>query len=286
MNYKILLVALFSLTLIVSLIGSICIVKADTTSEPKVSYDTWGADSIWSPWVRGGMGQENLTMVILSPLSNEVLSNNTAILKINIGTQTWPINSVYYEADWQEGMHRIYSLNNQTSTKMLYRLSITANFAEIPDGRHRITVYANIHDGSQGSFSIDFTIDALPSISILSPENKTYQTADLPLNFTVNEPVKWVGYRLDGKKNITITSNSTITNLTNGFHSMTVHANDTFGNQGASQTINFTVAKPEPFPIATVALISIALAVVVVADLVVYFKKRKQYNEENNAEAH
>jgi hypothetical protein len=272
MDNKILLVVLFSLMLIVSITGSICIVKADTTAEPEVSYGIWDTDSIESPVV----------MIILSPLNNEVLSNNTVIVKVNIGTQYWAINSVYYEADWQEGLHRIYSVNNSTSTKMYSRLSITAKFTEIPDGRHRIAVYANLHDGSQGSSSIDFTINVPPSTAILSPENKTYHTADLPLNFTVNEPQKWVGYSLDGEKNITITGNSTITNLTNGFHSITVYANDTSGNMGASHTLAFTVAEPMVIKSGlfsttiVIEIISTLAILVAVAGLLVYIKKRKQ----------
>jgi hypothetical protein len=58
-------------------------------------------------------------------------------------------------------------------------------------------------------------------------------------------------------------------------HSITVYANDTFGNIGA-ETITFTIAKPETFPTATVAAVSGASAVVVVAaGLLIYFKKRK-----------
>jgi hypothetical protein len=67
--------------------------------------------------------------------------------------------------------------------------------------------------------------------------------------------------------------NQTIGNLTNGLHSLTIYANDTLGNTGASQTINFTIAKPESFPTLPVVAFS-ASVVVVVAGLSVYFKKR------------
>ncbi|MBT0159480.1 hypothetical protein G4O51_05800 [Candidatus Bathyarchaeota archaeon A05DMB-2] len=194
-----------------------------------------------------------------------------------------PINSVYYQADWQEGLHCIYNVSNQTlNWNMLYKLSITANFTDIPDGRHHLTLYAHIHDGSQGSSSVDFTINAPPSIVILSPENETYETGDLPLNFTVNEPVKWVGYSLDGKENVTVTGNSTITNLTNGFHSITVYANDPSGNMGTSQTMNFSVNKPTvilPLNSAqTIIVVGVAIAVIVAVGvgLQVYCKKHKR----------
>jgi hypothetical protein len=88
--------------------------------------------------------------------------------------------------------------------------------------------------------------------------------------------MKWVCYSLDGEKNISITGNSTITNLTNGFHGITVYANDTSGNMGTSETINFTTVKQELFPSASIAIVSVVIAVVVVvAGLLVYFKKHK-----------
>jgi N-acetylneuraminic acid mutarotase len=113
-----------------------------------------------------------------------------------------------------------------------------------------------------------------PKISLLSPIKHTYNESSVPLVFTTDKSVNWAGYSLDGKQNVTLTGNSTVANMTNGLHSITVYANDTFGNF-ASQTISFTIAKPEPFPTATVAAISGASAVVVAAGLMVYFKKRK-----------
>jgi drug/metabolite transporter (DMT)-like permease len=63
-------------------------------------------------------------------------------------------------------MQCIYAVNNQTvNLLILYRLSITADFTDIPDGRHHLTFYAHIHDGSQGSSSVDFTINAPPSLA-------------------------------------------------------------------------------------------------------------------------
>jgi len=44
---------------------------------------------------------------------------------------------------------------------------------------------------------------------------------------------------------------------------------------GASETVTFTVAVPEPFPTVLVAVASVASIAVVIAGLLVYFKKRK-----------
>jgi hypothetical protein len=62
--------------------------------------------------------------------------------------------------------------------------------------------------------------------------------------------------------------------LTNGVHNITVYAEDTFGNECASETIFFNVEVPEPFPTTLVIASAIAVSVVSVA-LLVYFKKRK-----------
>lgn len=83
---------------------------------------------------------------------------------------------------------------------------------------------------------------APPAISVLSPENKTYTTPSILLTFTVDEPTSWIGYSLDDQPNVTITGNTTLTGLSGGSHNITVYANDTTGNMGASDTVHFTIA--------------------------------------------
>jgi parallel beta-helix repeat protein len=118
-------------------------------------------------------------------------------------------------------------------------------------------------------------IDAnAPSITIQSPENRTYNTTSLDLNFAVNKPTIWMGYSLDGDENVTVIGNTTLAGLSAGLHNVTVYAKDEFGNIGASETVVFTVAE-EPFPVAPVAAASVATIAVVGAGLVVYFKKRR-----------
>jgi parallel beta-helix repeat protein len=85
-----------------------------------------------------------------------------------------------------------------------------------------------------------------PAIAILSPENKTYTVnASIPLTFTVDEFATWMGYSLDGQANVTITGNTTLPTLPDGWHYVTVYANDTFGNMGFA-TVYFTVDTTKP----------------------------------------
>jgi parallel beta-helix repeat protein len=104
----------------------------------------------------------------------------------------------------------------------------------------------NYDYGEFGSAEINVTfvqdIDP-PIITVLSPLNTTYATTFIPLSFAVNEGVSWAGYGLDIDANVTILGNTTVT-LLQGHHEITVFANDTHGNTGAT-SICFTVTFPE-----------------------------------------
>jgi hypothetical protein len=120
-----------------------------------------------------------------------------------------------------------------------------------------------------------FPDTASPVVSVVSPENKIYSSSNVSLAVTVNEPVVWTGYSLDGQDNITVTENITLAELPNGLHSLVVFASDLFGNMGVSETVSFTIAVPEPLPTVPIAVSVVAVAVVV-AGLLVYFKKRRR----------
>ena len=160
--------------------------------------------------------------------------------------------------------------------------------AEIPEGSHNVT-FVTIIDGGYGdgptfcwfnlesNSTIYFVVDMTsPSVSILSNENETHRTSDVPLNFAVNEPVAEISYSLDGKDNVTIVGNTTLAGLSVGVHNVTVYAWDSAGNAGVSETITFTIAEQEPFPVAPVTVASVASITVIGVGLLVYFKKRKR----------
>jgi hypothetical protein len=158
----------------------------------------------------------------------------------------------------------------------------------LSDGSHSITVYeGHQYQGIPENPSLkryevyaydytNFTIDTLsPKVLLLSPENIVYNMSDLSLNFTVNEPVSQFTYSLDGQDNVTISGNTTLTNLPYGEHNVTVFATDEVGNTGASETIYFSIPEPpEPFP-TSLLVASIITVIIVGIGLLVYFKKRK-----------
>ena len=115
---------------------------------------------------------------------------------------------------------------------------------------------------------------SLPPTVILSLQNATFFSSGVALSLVVDKPTSRIAYSLDGLDDVTIAGNTYLSDLSAGEHSITVYAWDGFGSVGASETVTFTVA--EPFPVVTVAVVSIAVIVVASIGLVVYFKKRKR----------
>jgi len=200
------------------------------------------------------------TISIVSP-ENKTYTVNNVSLTFTVSKQTLWIG---------------YSLDDQANVAITGNTTLTG----LSDGTHNLTVYAtNIFGNIGSSVRVHFTIDTtLPSISILSPENKTYDTTKIPLNFTVNETVSWMGYSLDGQANVTIAGNTTLTGLSDGMHSLVVYARDTAGYTGASETIHFSI---EAFPITWIA-VAIVLIAPIGAALLVYFAKVKKTSQKSN----
>jgi N-acetylneuraminic acid mutarotase len=121
-----------------------------------------------------------------------------------------------------------------------------------------------------------------PAVAVVSPESKTYNASSVSLVFTVNKPVVWMGYSLDGQETVTVNGNTTLSGLSNGLHNITVYARDEFENTGASETITFSVAVP--FPI-TWVVAAIAIAITGGSALAIYYfkkPKRKGNNSQHN----
>ncbi len=113
-----------------------------------------------------------------------------------------------------------------------------------------------------------------PEIKVASPENKSYNESSVSLVFTVNKPNNWTGCSLNGENNVTIAGNTTLGELPNGVHNLTVYVTDQFGNTGASETVYFNVDAPPSFPTAPLAA-GVTSAATVGISALIYFKKRK-----------
>jgi hypothetical protein len=250
-------------------------------------------------WVSPADYTKPPTLTITYPQKNMVYNSNNVTLSFNAhvgGAERYVrLMQVYYKTDWEQNETYVYNnegINIPYDPNAITEFSCNMNLTGIPEGKHYITVHAVewgayiddlfVHMFSiNGSSSVNFAIDVSPSVSILSLVNKTYDLSDVPLHFTVNEPVSQIAYSLDGKENITISGNTTLTGLANGDHNVTVYATDETGNTGASQTIYFNIDVPEPPPYNTYLPILTTLAAVIIVavvgvGLLVYFKKRNK----------
>jgi hypothetical protein len=113
-----------------------------------------------------------------------------------------------------------------------------------------------------------------PQVTLFNIGNLT-SSEPFALNFSINKPIVWTGYSLDGQGNVTVSENVTLGKLSSGLHNVTVYAKDVFGYVGVSETIFFTIVESEPFPTALVATASVLSVAIIGIILLVYLRKRK-----------
>jgi hypothetical protein len=206
------------------------------------------------------------------------------------GYIVWQILSkLFYSVDGKPA-NTIKEISEPTSIP--YRFNTFIDISNLSNGMHEIEVTASfvvdvdnlfVPTYNFSSATILFSVfrNQPPNILLISPENKTYHQSTISLNFTLDEPISQIEYSVDGRNNVTIIGNTTLTDLSIGEHNFTVYATDVEGKIGASETITFTVSKPEqpepkPFPTTLVAIASGVSVAIIGLGLLVYFKKRKR----------
>jgi hypothetical protein len=186
---------------------------------------------------------------------------------------TYPENKTYSDVLLQFTLNRGaqwigYSLDNHANVTIQGETKLFS----LSQGVHNVTVYANDSLGNMGgSNTASFTVDTVPpNIVITIPQNKSYDTTDIQLTFTVNEAVSYMAYSLDGQDPVKINGNVTLPALSNGSHRITIYATDEVGN-AAQKTVSFNIA---PFPVVLVAA-AIALVTIALASGFLIYKRRK-----------
>jgi len=125
-----------------------------------------------------------------------------------------------------------------------YAQLVLENLAE---GNHTLKVYSQDASGKQMSVSVEFVIDTsyTSPLSVLSPQDITYQTTEIPLTFVCRENrqhdgnFRFAAYVLDGIGSNYIYENSTIADLSIGSHTIIVTVWTAYGF--FSKTVYFTV---------------------------------------------
>jgi hypothetical protein len=152
----------------------------------------------------------------------------------------------------------------------------------LSDGVHRIVIYASDMARNVGASDvIHFTVDTSPpSIRLLSPQNQTYTTTEVLLDFMLNETASWTAYSLDGQEPVTTTGNISLTDLASGSHTITVYAKDAYSNMVASEIMHFSVA--EPFPTVLTAALTTVIVACCIAVLLLHFRRTGKATKKPN----
>jgi len=231
---------------------------------------------------------------VFSPFPAPVVYSNASVMlnvRVNVLPSEPDITFIRYSLDGKSNI-TLTNLTKEdnvwywTTTKGVVTqgkaFSLEASLGNLADGTHALTVYAHYANGKEMSRSIEFTADThykYPEVVILSPQNKTYAAAEVPLIWTCDEKILSADYFLDepvyGSK--TLPGNTTLAGLSNGTHTITVIVFTKRG-QANSQIVYFSISpepEAEPFPTTLVIAFAVVVAVVGVG-LLVYFKKHNR----------
>jgi parallel beta-helix repeat protein len=237
-------------------------------------------------------------MFFFSSFQNTIFGNNITNNDIGAGFKT-ASNNMFRGNFFVDNVDQVYDVSESDTT-----ITMSTNIWDFsyPVGGNYWSDYTGIdvksgagqnQTGSDGIGDTAYIIntknkDSYPlmpygsplGISIVSPQNKTYTTTDIALDFAVSKTTSWIRYSLDGQANVTITDSITLSNLAEGAHSVTVYAQGTDGQTVTSGTIYFTIAQgaeptqSEAFPTEIVIIVAVVVAAVVVA--LIYFLKIKK----------
>ncbi|PVX26764.1 MAG: hypothetical protein CW716_05285, partial [Candidatus Bathyarchaeum sp.] len=135
-----------------------------------------------------------------------------------------------------------YSLDGQVNTTVVGNTTLLG----MSQGTHSIVIYIEDSPGSISALeTVYFTVASANGFSILSPENRTYNTTDIPVTYTKNETCYYLGYSLDGQL-YTDKENVTLTALSEGAHQLMFYANYSGRVTGEFATVWFTVDTTPP----------------------------------------
>ena len=159
----------------------------------------------------------------------------------------------------------------QTSSDLSSPINYDANLT-LARGLHTLQVYAKASGCVVSGIGLDsqyFPItgwsdiiyfETFPTEPTVVLQPLEINGTSLSLNFTVDEPVEQITYSMDNQSNVSIAGNATLTNLPYGDHNFTIYVTNQIGNIGVSQTLKFTIVKPEAFPVVPVAAVFVAVA--------------------------
>jgi len=204
----------------------------------------------------------NGNLYVISPNSYTAYTD-TMLLDLQIAwTVSAPIPWMHVTVSYSIDAGPKIAITNESSVIFERSSSVVLTYANsvvdisnLADGKHKFTIFADGDYNWNNDFvrPLDYSFAPVyfhvnivtpPDILVMSPQFKTYNATNVPLNFTVDVPTSWIGYSLDNQNNETLRGNTTLTGLSDGSHRVAVYAIDAGENMGASRTVTFTVAVP------------------------------------------
>jgi len=211
-----------------------CYFNATNQGDGIISYSVYINDSVGN-W--GWNGTWYVTVDTTQPTVTIYSPQNTTYATTSIDLN-YTVQDANLDSCW-------YSLNGGSNIILASCSNITITASE---GLNNVIVYANDSAGNTGSAQEYFTVDTTPpTITILSPQNTTYNTTTLWLNFTYTEAnLDTCWYQYNGTNtSLPSCSNQTFTALNNQQSTLILWMNDTAGNINHA-SITFTVDTIQP----------------------------------------
>jgi hypothetical protein len=224
-------------------------------------------------------------LMIYPPIPGKVYDNTSVPLQIvaTIANPTPEIVNITYRLD--EGSNITLTDLNKILRQPGHidgsQFSVETVMENLSEGKHTLTAYSQDTMGKQMSAVVEFIVDTnfTTPLALLSPQNKTYTTTEIPLTFLCRENgprdlnFSYAAYQLDGIGSSYIYDNVTLTELPLGSH--TIILSIWTENRFYSETMQFSISAPEAFPTTSVAIASAAALSLLAVALLFYFKKRK-----------
>ncbi len=163
------------------------------------------------------------------------------------------VYSAFYSLDYQYTDTNItLPLAGKTTLEdgVIYSFNYSSLLPALTNGVHKLKFKAGF-----SIKEVEFSVNATPPIiRVLSPQEVSYKTNHVALEFSVDKPPTQIRYSLDEQQAIQISGNTTLNDLTEGSHRLWLYVDDAEGSTAASYTVFSVYPETSATPIPTPTL--------------------------------
>ncbi len=182
----------------------------------------------------------------------DIIDSTPPIVTINFPTNgSFYKSTLNFNVSLNENGSIIYSLNGGINNKSMtgseksqFGLNFNATNNSIADGTYTFQVYANDTNGNKNyTTTAQFTYDTInPLLKIIRPQNTSYNTTSLQINFTISDTNLQSCWYTDNNEqtNISLSNcQNTSYSASQGSTTIKLYANDSAGNTNSSSVTFF-----------------------------------------------